>query len=140
MKQLIFLPVLFYTSLIIACPFYITNDTDNPILVINPNGIQGVYIEPGKMKVIDPTISGKTWWKPWKYLRHEILNFYESSQEDPNNFILTYQMTEKYCLEDYKITNQLTLSEIKEFIKKPTDRLSTKRIEKQKTHNHNHKH
>ncbi len=139
MRELILVPIMILTSsLVTTCPFYITNDSDKPIFVVNPHGSQAIFIEPNKMQEIDPTITDKTWWTPWKYLTNETLNFYVSSEQNSSNFILKYQMTEKYCDEYYRTTNQLTLSQIKEFINKPTDRLKTKEIKTQKEHNHTH--
>ena len=38
------------------CPFTITNDGNESIIIANPNGRGAVYIKPGKAKIIDPTI------------------------------------------------------------------------------------
>jgi len=136
MKKIIFFVIistLFFGSLL-PCPFFITNDTEKAIIVTD-YGKQAVYIQPNETKTIDPTLKG--WIAP--YIFNEKLNFFVENK--PGEFYLKYQLTEYYCVEDWKEKNQFTLSQIKKLIDNPTQRLKVDEFEKPKeNHAHNHEH
>ncbi len=113
-----------------ACPFTIYNDSDSQILVVDPNGKHAVCISPKESQTIDPTIKGF----PWKYFYKERLNIYKEKDGNPNNFYIRYQLIEKYCAESIK----LSLNDIVQFIKKPTDRFDTFEFKPQKHSAHAH--
>ncbi len=125
--------LLFLYASILACPFTIHNDSESPI-IITDNDKQAVYIKPGQKAVIDPTLKGKL----RQLLFNEKLNFFVQ-EEKAGNFFQKYQLTEYYCVEDYKEKNTFRLSQIINLIKNPTDRLRVKEFEK-KIHVHEHGH
>lgn len=128
MKFNYFFSLFFYAS-ILACPFTIHNDSDSSIIVTDDDK-QAVYIKPGQEAVIDPTLPG--WWRQLFF--NEKLNFF-IQDEKSGNFFQKYQLTEYYCVEDYKEKNTFRLSQIINLIKNPTDRLTVKEFEK-KIHVH----
>jgi len=133
-NRIIYLLIFFIHTNSFACPFMITNDSDNP-LIVTDNDKQAVYIKPQETKTIDPTFHG------WiaQYLFTEKLNFY--IEDNPGEFYLKYQLLEYYCVPDWKEKNQFTLSDIKKFIDNPTKRLKVTQFEKPKkepSHNHAH--
>jgi len=146
MNQKIFLAIIFITTLtglkMSACPFTITNDSTTQILVVDPNGWQAVRIAPQQTQVINPTLSWDISWEWWYWIRlySEKLKIY-LKHEKVDTFYLAYELTEKYCVTDFKTKNRLSLSNIKELSKKPTDRLEVKVFEKPKHAAHGtHKH
>ena len=113
-----------------ACPFIITNDTSAAILVVDPYNKQALYINPGNNAEIDPSIGG------WQYYFYaEKLDIYVPRQDNPNLFYRRYQLIEKYCTAD---KTKLTLSDIAQFVSKPTDRFNTSEFTAQKYSAHTH--
>ncbi len=125
--------LLFLYASILACPFTIHNDSDSSIIVTD-NDQQAVYIKPGQEAVIDPTLQGRL----NQLFFNEKLNFFIKNEKS-GNFFQKYQLTEYYCVEDYKEKNTFRLSQIIDLIKNPTDRLRVKEFEK-KIHVHEHGH
>jgi len=100
-----------------ACPFIIKNDSSTAILVVDPYNKQALRITPDNEAEIDPSITG------WQYyFYHEKLDIYVARQDNPNLFYRRYQLVEKYCTAD---KTKLALSDIAQFINKPTDRFDT---------------
>ncbi len=105
------------TKNIFTCPFIIYNDTGTKILIVDPYNKQALYINPGNDGEIDPSISG------WRYyFYHEKLDIYLPQKDNPITFYRRYQLVEKYCTAE---KSNLTLSNIIEFINRPTDRFTT---------------
>lgn len=111
-----------------ACPFTLTNNSKSVIMVVNPNGQQAVYIKPKQTKVIDPTIEHLL----LRYFYYEKLDFYVQAGPD---FYKKYRLTESYCTKNYLKDNALSLSDIAELAKKPTDRLRVEVYEKPRVPN-----
>ena len=112
---LLFLSILIKNSF--ACPFIISNDTNTEIIIVDPYNKQAVYITPRNEAEIDPSIAG------WQYYFYrEKVDIYMPRQDNPNLFYRRYQLVEKYCTAD---KTQLSLSNIAQFINKPTDRFDT---------------
>lgn len=105
----------------------IVNDSNNPIIILDPNNQQARYFEPGKSNVIDPTIR-KFLQKYLSWLglvAGETINFY--MQDNYNEFYLGYQLREKYC----DTTETISLSTIKKWVDHPpSDRFTVTKFEK----------
>jgi len=115
---------------IFACPFVINNDTQTEILVVDPYNKQALYINSGDEAEIDPSISG------WQYyLYHEKLDIYVPQEDNPDLFYRRYQLMEKYCTTE---KTKLTLSDITQFINKPTDRFTTSQFNPHQHDTHIH--
>ena len=132
-RIIIYVLIFFIQTNSFACPFMITNNSDNPIIMTD-NDKQAVYIKPQETKTIDPTIHG--WIAP--ILFTEKLNFY--IEDNTGEFYLKYQLLEYYCVPDWKEKNQFTLSDIKMLIDNPTKRLKVNQFEKPEKRDHKHKH
>jgi len=130
MKKTLIILVLILCSFITIkpCPMTITNDGKKKIFVTDPNSGKAVYIMPGKSQIIDPTIYGLQ-----RFVFNEKLNFYV--EDNSNKFFLRYQLIEKFCTDKKTV---LSLTDIKNFVKKPTKRFRTKMYEKQKEIAHTH--
>ena len=129
----IFLMVLLLlTSLkIYSCPITITNDTDQRIIIVDPRGREALLLDQNKTGVIDPTIFPPL----LRYILNEKLDFY---YRDRDHFYKKYRLTEKYCTDDPK-ESELTISQIINFVQKPTDRFKVKEFSSTKRdHIHNH--
>ncbi len=112
---LLFLSIMIKSSF--ACPFIINNDTNTAIIIVDPYNKQALYMKPGNEAEIDPSVAG------WQYyFYHEKLDIYMPRQDNLNLFYRRYQLVEKYCTAD---KTQLSLSDITQFINKPTDRFDT---------------
>ena len=110
---------------LIACPFIINNDTKTEIFIVDPANKQAVSIKPGNKAEIDPSIAG------WQYYFYsEKLDIYVPREDNPSLFYRRYQLTEKYCTAE---KTKLTLSDIAQFVSKPTDRFTTSEF---KPHEH----
>ncbi len=115
---------------VFACPFIINNDTKIKILIVDPYNKQALYINPGNEADIDPSISG------WKYyFYHEKLDIYVPQEDNPDLFYRRYQLIEKYCTAE---KTKLTLSDITQFINKPTDRFTTSEFNPHEHDTHMH--
>src|SRR2546426_11572319 len=105
---------LFYMGALHSCPFTITNDSKNQIIIVNPHKMQMVRIKPGKTMVIDPTLEGIR-----RFFRPETLDIYVEYTEKPDSFYRKYRFIEKYCVTDLN-KNKLTFSDIKQLANRPT--------------------
>ncbi|NGX27092.1 MAG: hypothetical protein K940chlam6_01019 [Chlamydiae bacterium] len=115
------------------CPITISNDDDRTVLIVDPKGLQAILLLPDQTGVIDPTI-----YSLMRYLSDEILDIYYADNEKPYKFYKNYRLTEKYCTDDEK-ENQLTIKQILQFEKNPTDRFRLKKfqmIEEEQNHAH----
>ena len=100
-----------------GCPFIINNDTKAEIIIVDPYNKQALHIGPGSEAEIDPSISG------WQYyFYHEKLDIYVPREDNRGTFYRRYQLVEKYCTVE---TTKLTLTDIAQFVDKPTDRFTT---------------
>ena len=126
-----------------ACPFFITNDGSVDIMVSDPYHRKSVVIEPGETETIDPTIASG-----WRFLRHEMLDFYVEDKTREDRFCQRYRLIEYYCTKNSN-ENKLKLSDIERLSKQPpTNRLrikaypgcpaKLKSIKIKKTNNHHH--
>jgi len=70
-----------------------------------------------------------------KYFLNEKLNIYIENKK--GEFDRRYQLIEKYCTDE---KTELSLEQIKGFIKNPTDRFTVKTYKIQKKHLHTHAH
>ena len=115
---------------IFACPFIIYNDTKTEILIVDPFNKQALYINPGDEAEIDPSIPG------WQYyFYHEKLEIYVPQKDSPDLFYRRYQLVEKYCTAE---KTKLALSDIVQFINKPTNRFTTSEFNPHKHDTHIH--
>ncbi len=99
---------------VFACPFIINNDTNTEILVVDSHNKQALHINPGSEAEIDPSVYG------WQYyFYNEKLDIYVPREDKQGAFYRRYQLVEKYCTVE---KTKLTLSDIAQLVKKPTDR------------------
>lgn len=125
-----FLVLLFLIKSSLACPFIITNDSNSELIIVDPYNKQAVHINPGDKREIDPSISG------WQYyFYHEKLDIYVPQPDNPHLFYQRFQLVEKYCTKD---KTELSLSNIREFINKPTDRFDTSEFKPHEHRAHTH--
>ncbi len=134
MKNRHWFGTLLFLSIVInsvfACPFIINNDTKTKILIIDPYNKQALYINSGNEADINPSISG------WQYyFYHEKLDIYVPQEDNPDLFYRRYQLTEKYCTAE---KTKLTLSDITQFVNKPTDRFTTSEFDLHEHDTHKH--
>ncbi len=134
MKFIFMLAVILMPFSLYPCPITITNDLDQTVLIVDPKGTQALYLKQNASGVIDPTIS-----PPFmRYILDEKLDIYYASDDMPQNFYKRYQLIEKYCT-DNEEENQLTVQQILQFEKSPTDRFKLKKIEQvEDQHVHDH--
>jgi hypothetical protein len=115
-----------------GCPFIITNDSKQPVFITDPHSKFAVYIEPGKVKTINPEVEGLK-----KYFYNEQLNIYVPHGQ-AGDFYQRYQIGKHICKEE---GNKLTFTEIEKLVDDPKNPFSIKRFEfekKKATHNHSH--
>ena len=128
------------TSIVFTCPVIISNDSDSPIIVVDPNNGQSIYVKAGEQQMINPSIRGwfdRTLAKLW--MKHETLDIHVMVA--PNTFARKYQITEQYCASE---TPTLVLSEIEIFAQAPTTdryRVATFEVVNASKHEHgDHEH
>lgn len=115
-----------------SCPFIITNDSKEPLIITDPHAKFAVYIEPTHTKTINPEVAGI-----WKYFYNEQLNIYVP-RDQQGNFFQEYQIGKHICKEE---GNKLTFSHIKELAKDPNNPFGIQHfVFKEKTENHPHDH
>ena len=117
-----------------SCPITITNDTDQKVIIIDPRGNEAIFLDLNRTGVIDPTITHTV----KKYFQDETLDFYYPIQNHSSSFYKKYRLTEKYCVDDPK-KSELTITQIINFVKNPTDRFKVEEFHLvKKLHNHEH--
>ncbi len=117
MKFLLVLGAILASFSLYTCPITISNDGDQTVLIVDPKGAQAILLPPNQTGMIDPTIT-----HPLKrLLSDETLDIYYAKNEKPYKFYKRYRLTEKYCT-DNEAENQLTIKQILQFEKNPTDR------------------
>lgn len=96
--------------------------------------MQAILLPPNQTGMIDPTITN-----PLKRLwSDETLDIYYIKNEKPHQFYKKYRLTEKYCT-DTVDENQLTIKQILQFEKNPTDRFKLTQFEiTEKKHENDH--
>ena len=133
MKFLLMLGILASFSLY-SCPLTISNDDDQTVLIVDPRGSQAILLLPSQTGVIDPTITHAL----KQFLFDEKLDIYYLDTEKPYKFYKKYSFTEKYCSDNEK-ENQLTIKQIIQYEKNPTDRFQVKKFQiTEKDHEHDH--
>lgn len=115
-KNIKCLVLLSTVSNIATCPFTMSNDGKQDIIVFDVQNKQAVRIEPGTSAFINPMLRG---WR--KYLRRETLDIYLERKDQKNRFERRYRFTEKYCPVDAK-QNKISLTDIENIAQNPTDR------------------
>ena len=115
---------------VLACPFVINNDSDTEIFIVDPYNKQALHINPGSEAEIDPSVYG------WQYyFYNEKLDVYVPREDEQGAFYRRYQLVEKYCMVE---KTKLTMSDIAQLVKKPTDRLITYEFKEKKIKPHEH--
>lgn len=134
MKILLVLSAILISFSLYPCPITISNNDDQTVLIVDPKGAQAILLSPNQDGVIDPTIT-----HPLKRLwSDEILDIYYAKNEKPYKFYKRYRLTEKYCT-DNEDENKLTIKQILQFEKKPTDRFKVKQFQiTEKKHEQGH--
>jgi len=132
MKIYITLIALVASFYVYPCPITITNDIDQTVIVVDPRGPQAIFLAKQESSIIDPTIPNLV----MRYILNEKLDIYFTMKDQPNVFYKKYRLTEKYCTDDLK-ENQLTISQILQFVQKPTDRFKVQEFQiPEKTSDH----
>lgn len=134
-KTLIIFIAVVTTHIANACPMTITNDLDETIIIVDPRGSQAILLSKQGTEMIDPTIPNPM----MRYILNEKLDLYFTKEDQPNVFYKKYRLTEKYCTDDPK-DNQLTVSQILQFLQKPTDRFKVEELQIVEKSSHDHKH
>jgi|GEM_PF-1616948 len=134
MKFLLVLGVILASFSLYSCPITISNNDDQTVLIVDPKGMQAILLPPNQTGMIDPTITN-----PLKRLwSDETLDIYYIKNEKPHQFYKKYRLTEKYCT-DTVDENQLTIKQILQFEKNPTDRFKLTQFEiTEKKHENDH--
>ncbi len=134
MKFLLVLGAILASFSLHSCPITISNNDDQTVLIVDPKGTQAILLPPNQAGVIDPTIThplNRLW-------SDETLDIYYAKNEKPYKFYKRHRLTEKYCT-DNEDENQLTIKQILQFEKKPTDRFKVKQFQiTEKKHEQDH--
>ncbi len=117
-----------------ACPFTITNDTENHVFITAQNG-RAIYLKSGRAKVIDPTVMGGWFWQ-W-FMSEKMYVFLET--EEKNRFYQAYELREKYC-SDIPEENQFVISDIFGMTDNLLKRFDVTKLDKPPKEEHDHKH
>jgi len=134
MKFLLVLGTILASFSLYPCPLTISNDDDRTVLIVDPKGLQAILLSQNQTGVIDPTITNPL----MRLLTDETLDIYYAMNEKPYKFYKRYRFTEKYCTDDEK-ENQLTIKQIIQFEKNPTDRFKVKEFQMvEEDHEHDH--
>ncbi|NGX40015.1 MAG: hypothetical protein KR126chlam1_01355 [Chlamydiae bacterium] len=134
MKFLLVLGTVLASFSLYPCPITISNDDDQTILIVDPKGVEAILLSPNQTGMIDPTLTHPL----MRFLSDETLDIYYAKNEKPYKFYKRYRLTEKYCT-DNEDENQLTIKQILQFEKNPTDRFILKRFQiTEKKHVHDH--
>jgi len=134
MKFLLVLGAILVSFSLYSCPITISNNDNQTVLIVDPKGEQAILLPPNQAGVIDPTITN-----PLKRLwSDETLDIYYTKNEKPYEFYKKYRLTEKYCT-DNEAENQLTIKQILQFEKTPTDRFKVEQFQiTEKKHDQGH--
>ena len=134
MRFLLVLGTVFASVSLYSCPITILNNDDQTVLIVDPKGMEAILLSPNQSGMIDPTLTHPL----MKYLSDETLDIYYAKNDTPYKFYKKYQLTEKYCTDNVD-ENQLTITQILQFEKEPTDRFTLKQFQiTEKKHEHNH--
>ncbi|NGX38064.1 MAG: hypothetical protein K1000chlam2_01235 [Chlamydiae bacterium] len=134
MKFLLALGAVLASFSLYSCPITISNDDDQTVLIVDPKGLQAILLLPNQSGMIDPTIPHPL----MRLFSDETLDLYYAKNEKPHKFYKKYRLIEKYCT-DNEAENQLTIKQILQFEKNPTDRFKVTQFQMiEEDHEHDH--